>query len=138
MIQVRYKGDYLPKKATSGSAAFDLSCTEAVRLEPGCVSRVPLGIRSSLMEGDVLLLFIRSGLAAKGLLLANGVGVVDSDYRGEICALIFNSNSSPVQLEAGQRVAQAMLVSLPYAHWMPVHELPDSPRGEGGFGSTGI
>lgn len=137
MVEVRYVGDYRPEHATKGSAAFDLKSTASLRLPPGCVTRVPLGMRVALNEGDVLLLTIRSGLASKGLLLANGIGVIDSDYRGEIAALIFNSTTTEVWVEEGQRVVQCMITTLPFTHWVPVHELPPSSRGEGGFGSTG-
>ena len=85
----------------------------------------------------VMLLFIRSGTAKKGLVLANGVGVIDSDYRGDVCALVHNTTAQPIEIERGQRIAQFIILPLPVVSLVPVQSLSTTARGEGGFGSTG-
>lgn len=132
----------LPTKGTTGAAGFDLVSAD-VKLE-GSVYVINTGLRTSFPEGYVLLVFARSGLARKlGLHLVNGVGVIDSDYRGDI-QLMMRSNELDVStreilqaLAPGSRVAQAMLVPLPIVNWIEVDSLDESIRGEGGFGSTG-
>ena len=132
----------LPTKGTTGAAGFDLVSAD-VKLE-GNVYVVNTGLRTSFPEGYVLLVFARSGLARKlGLHLVNGVGVIDSDYRGDI-QLMMRSSELDVStreilqaLAPGSRVAQAMIVPLPLVNWTEVDSLDESIRGEGGFGSTG-
>ncbi len=131
-----------PIKGTTGAAGFDLVSAD-VKLE-GSIYVVNTGLRTAFPEGYVLLVFARSGLARRlGLHLVNGVGVIDSDYRGDI-QLMMRSNELDVStqeilqaLSPGNRVAQAMLVPLPVVEWTEVSTLDDSVRGTGGFGSTG-
>ena len=132
----------LPTKGTTGAAGFDLVSAD-VKLE-GNVYVVNTGLRTSFPEGYVLLVYPRSGLARKlGLHLVNGVGVIDSDYRGDI-QLMMRSSEIGVRtdeimqaLQPGSRVAQAILTPLPMVQWTEVSTLDDSARGTGGFGSTG-
>lgn len=132
----------LPTKGTDGAVGFDLVSAD-VKLE-GSVYVVNTGLRTSFPEDYVMLVFARSGLARKlGLHLVNGVGVIDSDYRGDI-QLMMRSNELDVStreilqaLAPGSRVAQAILTPLPVVEWTEVSTLDDSVRGAGGFGSTG-
>lgn len=132
----------IPTKGTTGAAGFDLVSAD-VKLE-GNVYVVNTGLRTSFPEGYVLLVYPRSGLARRlGLHLVNGVGVIDSDYRGDIQLMMRSSeldvstNEIMQALSPGSRVAQAILTPLPMVEWTEVSTLDDSVRGTGGFGSTG-
>lgn len=131
----------LPRYATAGAAAMDLSAClpgEEVTLAPGARALLPTGIAVAVPSGHVGLLFARSGLAVKqGLTLSNGVGVIDSDYRGELKVGLVNLGREPYTLRHGERIAQ--LAILPVVQTQPVEteELGGTARGTGGFGSTG-
>lgn len=129
----------LPAFATAGSACFDFCTLEGFRLEPGRHKVVRTGLAVQLPPQHVLLLFIRSGLALRlGVSLANSVGVVDSDYRGEIkLALSLPPRFLPVQFQPGERVAQGLVLPAPALLLAESLELDLTERGEGGFGSTG-
>lgn len=131
----------LPSYATPGSAAMDLrACvSEPVVIAPGARVVVPSGIAIALPSAEyVALLFARSGLAAKGgVCLANGVGVIDSDYRGEIGVALLNTGSDPYTILPGDRIAQLMVTPAVQPAVELVEELPETTRGAGGFGSTG-
>ena len=126
----------VPEYQTSGSAACDLvSCGDVVIPARGR-AMVPTGI-SVECEGVAVLLFARSGLAVKkGISLANGVGVVDSDYRGEIMVGLMNNTDEDYAVSEGDRVAQMMFVPVVQAVFEEASELSDTDRGAGGFGST--
>jgi len=132
-----------PVKGTPGAAAVDLVSAE-VKIEGDHIV-VNTGLSTAFQPGFVLLVFGRSGYARKhGIHLANGVAVIDSDYRGDI-QLIFRYPDDSAEarrialdlLSPGNRVAQAMLVPLPVTQWEEAIELDNTHRGEGGFGSTG-
>ena len=127
----------IPEYKTPGSAACDLvSCGDVVIPRRGR-AMVPTGI-SVECRGAAVLLFARSGLAVKqGIALANGVGVVDSDYRGEIMVGLINNTDADSTVSAGDRVAQMMFVPVLTAEFEETDALSDTDRGEGGFGSTG-
>ena len=131
----------LPRFATAGAACMDLcACIdEAVPLAAGDRRLVPTGIAIALPSADyAALVFARSGLGIKqGLCLSNGVGVIDSDYRGECFIALHNDAEEPRTVRTGERIAQ--LVLLPYLpiEFDEVADLPETARGEGGFGSTG-
>ena len=131
----------LPKFATPGSAAMDLlACIDSpVTLDPGARQTVPTGIAIALPSADyVALVFARSGLGIKqGVCLSNGVGVIDSDYRGEIAVGLVNLSDAPYTVQPGDRIAQLMVTPVvqPRVHLVP--ELDETERGAGGFGSTG-
>ena len=131
----------LPSYATPGAAAMDLrACVaEPVVIAPGARVVVPSGIAIALPSAEyVALLFARSGLAAKGgVCLANGVGVIDSDYRGEIGVALLNTGSDPYTILPGDRIAQLMVTPVVQPAVELVEELPETTRGAGGFGSTG-
>lgn len=132
----------MPKYATEGSAAMDLhACCDAPIIIPAqSRSGVPTGIAIELPGPDlVALIFPRSGLASKhGISLSNAVGVIDSDYRGEIICLVKNDSNREFVIQPGDRIAQIAFFPICRVNWEEVSELGETKRGEGGFGSTGI
>lgn len=112
---------------------------EPVELAPGERRLIPTGIAIALPSPDlVALVYARSGLAAKhGIALANGVGVVDSDYRGEILCPLYNGGSEPFVVNPGDRIAQLVVTPVLGIRWREAERLPSTERGSGGFGSTG-
>jgi len=132
----------LPNYATSGSAAMDLrAClSEALTVQPGETVLVPSGIAISIHDPNlVALLMPRSGLGIKhGIVLANTIGVIDSDYQGEIGIGIFNRSTTAYTIEPGERICQMMFVPVTQVSLAVVDEFSkDSARGAGGFGHTG-
>ena len=131
----------LPKFATAGAACMDLcACIDApVTLEAGARALIPTGIAIALPSADyVALVFARSGLGIKqGVCLSNGVGVIDSDYRGEIGVGLVNLGQSAYTVQPGDRIAQLMVTPVVQPTGVQVSELDDTDRGAGGFGSTG-
>lgn len=131
-----------PQYATSGAAGVDLrACLDSsLVLQPGEIKRIPTGLAIELPHAGIgAFIFARSGLASKhGLALANGVGVIDSDYRGEIQIAMINLGSSPYEIKDGERIAQMVFLPIYLAEFQRVEELEDTTRGIGGFGSTGI
>ena len=143
-MQIKYKilteGATAPSYGTKYSAGADLYnlADSAVELAPGETKLVHTGIALEIPEGYVGLIFARSGLATKrGLAPANKVGVIDSDYRGEIMVALHNHSSVPQSVEGGERVAQICIVPFLKAEFEVTDELSETARGEGGFGSTG-
>ena len=143
-LQVKRTNPYsiLPRYATAGAAAMDLSAClleEPVTLEPGQRAMIPTGIAVALPALHVGLVFARSGLATKqGIALANGVGVIDSDYRGEVKVALINLSSEPVTIQHGERIAQLAVMPVVQVTPMEVDDLDETDRGAGGFGSTGL
>lgn len=134
---------HLPGRATAGSAGMDLrACTgeKGITLAPMERALVPTGIAIELpAENMVGLVFARSGLALReGLAMANGVGVIDSDYRGEISVPVVNLSQKPLHIANGQRIAQLLCVPVHLPEMMEIEELGETDRGAGGFGSTGV
>jgi len=131
----------IPKIATSGAAGMDLyACiTEKITVEPQKIAVIPTGIAIELPNPSVAaFVYARSGLGIKhGICLANGVGVIDSDYRGEICVGLCNVSDKPYTVEPFERVAQMVIAPVIVPTVTEVSELSDTARGEGGFGSTG-
>ena len=131
----------LPKKATTGSAGFDLyaDMEDEIRIEPGDLVKIPTGISISLPNSSyVALIFARSGLAVNhGITLSNGVGVVDSDYRGEIMVGLCNLSQKPYTIKPQERIAQMVVMPISNLSLLEVLRLGDTVRGENGFGSTG-
>lgn len=131
----------LPRYATPGAAAMDLTACidEAVTIAPRQLVTLPTGIAVALPSAEyVALVFARSGLGVKhGVSLSNGVGVIDSDYRGEIKVGLTNLSDVPYTIQPGDRVAQLAIVPVTQAHVTQVTELDETARGTGGFGSTG-
>ncbi len=128
-----------PAYATEFAAGADLYCAdEAVTVEPGKTVMVHTGLAMEIPTGLVGLIYARSGLACKkGLAPANKVGVIDSDYRGEIMVALHNHGEEIVSFERGERIAQIVFAPYFFAEFNQQDELEDTSRGEGGFGSTG-
>jgi dUTP pyrophosphatase len=129
----------LPSYAHPGDAGADLHTTIDVTLAPGERALVPTGLSIALPDGYVALVHPRSGLAARhGLSIVNAPGTVDAGYRGEIKVLLINHDpAEPVTLARGDRIAQLVVQRFERARFVEVGVLPDSPRGAGGYGSTG-
>ena len=129
----------LPEYAHPGDAGADLVAAESVRLEPGQRALVGTGVRIALPDGYAAFVVPRSGLAARhGITIVNAPGTVDAGYRGEIKVSLLNTDSSAgYDVSAGDRIAQLIIMPVIQARFLPVDELPDSVRGDGGFGSTG-
>lgn len=131
----------LPQFATPGSAAMDLrACLDGpVTLQAGARSVIPTGLAMALPSADyVALVFARSGLGIKkGVCLSNGVGVIDSDYRGEIAVGLVNLSGEDYTVQPGDRIAQLMVVPVVQPTVTLADELDETDRGSGGLGSTG-
>ncbi|MGG5821958.1 dUTP diphosphatase [Falsiroseomonas sp. HW251] len=130
----------LPSYATPGAAGMDLlaAVTEPLVIPPGGRTLVPTGLRIALPHGHELQVRPRSGLALKhGITVPNTPGTVDEDYRGELQVIVMNAGTEPFTVDRGMRIAQAVVAPVVRGSWKEVSELPDTSRGEGGFGSTG-
>lgn len=133
-------GVSLPSRATSGSAGFDLQAAidSPLTILPGKLISVPTGIAVQLPENSVGLLFGRSGLGVKhGITLSNSVGVIDSDYTGEIFVGLCNVSDEPYTIHPLDRIAQLTVMSFLPVNPVEVDSLDETERGSGGFGSTG-
>lgn len=131
----------LPAYATELSAGCDLlaAVDEPLTLAPMARAAVPTGLALALPPGFEAQVRPRSGLAFKaGLTVANAPGTIDADYRGELKVLLINLGAEPFVVERGMRIAQLVIARHAHAVWNPVDRLPDTARGQGGFGSTGI
>lgn len=138
-MRVRPEGQ-LPQARHPGDAGLDLHAAEGVRVKPGERAMVPTGVAVAIPDGYAGLVLPRSGLASKkGLTLANAPGLIDAGYRGEVtCAVVNLDPHEPVEISVGDRIAQLVIVFLPDVSPALVEELPETIRGTGGFGSTGV
>jgi dUTP pyrophosphatase len=137
-----FRPDYVPRYATAGAAGMDLhACIrEPLTLAPGARVRVPTGIALQFPHAGVVgLVYARSGLAWRhGVGLPNGVGVIDSDYTGEIQVLLTNFSDVPFVIHPGDRIAQIVFAPVYIARLQEVDAFTPTARGERGFGSTGV
>ena len=137
------RGMSAPEYATSGSAAVDLRAAleenEVITIQPGERYRIPTGVAISPESQDVVAVIAgRSGHGLKyGVTMANSIGVIDSDYRGEISVVLINHGAEPCEVRRGDRIAQMMFMPVMQAAFLPVDELDETERGAGGFGHTG-
>lgn len=139
-VKILREGARLPAYGTPEAAGADLyACLEApVTIQPGTSAFIPTGIALEVPRGCAGLIYARSGMACKrGLAPANKVGVVDSDYRGEITVVLFNHGSAPQTVEHGERIAQFIITPVRTPAYEMAEELSDTLRNAGGFGSTG-
>ena len=127
----------LPKQGTQGAAGIDFYLPQPVRFEPNRSKKVPLGVAVEIPEGYVMLLVPRSSTWKTPLRMPNSVGVIDSDYRGEVCALLRNTSDFTFSTDIGERLVQGVIVPVPSVQIKEVDELSETIRGGGGFGSTG-
>jgi dUTP pyrophosphatase len=140
-LQVKRFRGMLPRYMTPHSAGMDLfaSLEEEVTLSPGERRLIPTGVAIALPEGYEAQVRPRSGLALKqGVTLLNTPGTVDADYRGEIGAVMINLGDEPFVIRDGDRIAQLVVHQVCRAELQEVDELPESSRGTGGFGHTGL
>ncbi len=132
----------VPKQATTGSAGSDLyaALEEPLSIPAGAIRSIPTGIAAEPDTDSVaLLIFPRSGLASKhGITLANAIGLVDSDYRGEICVSLINLGKEAFTIEPGMRIAQLVASPILLPEIEVTDTLTETQRGAGGFGSTGL
>lgn len=131
----------LPEQATRHAAGIDLraAVSDTITLAPGARKLVPTGIAIALPHGFEAQIRPRSGLAIRhGLTCLNSPGTVDADYRGEIKVILANLGMEPVVIGRGERIAQMVIQQLPQVSFREVDALPDSDRGAGGFGHTGV
>lgn len=128
----------LPSYAKPGDAGADLRASHSGKIAPGKRLVVKTGVKIALPSGYVGLIHPRSGLAAKfGITVLNSPGTVDSGYRGEIMVTLLNTSEDDFRFKTGERIAQLVIQSYETARFVVVAELPDSDRGESGFGSSG-
>ena len=138
------RGMSMPAYATEGSAAVDLRAAieedAPLTLAPGARALVPTGVAIAPEGKDfVAVVAARSGMAVKhGICLANGIGVIDADYRGEILVGLLNTSAEPFTIRRGDRIAQMMFLPVAHADFLTVAALDATERGAGGFGSTGV
>ncbi len=131
----------LPSYATAHAAGLDLmaAVAEPVTLVPGQRAMIPTGIAIALPVGFEAQVRPRSGLAARhGVTILNSPGTIDADYRGEIKAILINFGDTPFVVEPKARIAQLIVAPVTQIRWDPADSLPETARGEGGFGSTGL
>ena len=131
----------LPQYATSQSAGLDLRANleESFTLKPLERRLVPTGLHIALPDGYEAQVRPRSGLAyKKGVTVLNAPGTIDADYRGDIGVILINMSNEDFVVEDGERIAQLVIAKYDQAEWIPVAELSETNRGEGGFGSTGV
>lgn len=129
----------LPEYKTKGAAGFDLAVRISAVIPPKEVLRVPLNIALEPPSGYMVMLAARSSLHKKGLMLAHGVGIVDSDFAGdkdEYIVPLYNFTDKPVSVEKGERLVQGLFKKYDKAEWEEVDDLGNETRG--GFGSTGL
>lgn len=140
-IQLFNEAVKIPTKGSAEAAGRDLYAHldgNNIMIQPHKTYKVPLGFSMAIPKGWVGLIFSRSGIVfKKGLRLANGVGVIDSDYRGEWAVMLHNDSDCTQIVEDGERIAQVIFVKYKDVVFYPVKELDDTERGDGGFGSTG-
>lgn len=133
-----FAGLELPEYASEGAAGMDVLAAEDVTLAPGARHGVATGLAVAIPPGFEIQVRPRSGLALKhGISVPNAPGTIDSDYRGEVKVILINHGSEPFEVRRGDRIAQLVLAPVTRADWLPVDELDETARGEGGFGSTG-
>lgn len=139
MIEVKIKlldGGIMPERKTKGAAAFDCYAREERMLIAPCI--IPLGFKMEIPEGYHAEIYPRSSIGLNSLLrMANSVGIIDADYRGEVGFIGESQNGNLVKIEKGQRIAQLIIKKNEDVDLVEVDELSDTERGEGGYGSSG-
>lgn len=128
----------LPTYETNGSAGMDVRSARDMEILPGEVALVPCGFSIAVPPGYEAQLRPRSGLALKhGITLMNSPGTIDSDFRGEVQAIVVNHSRTPFRIDVGMRIAQMVILPIIQVEWDEVSSLDETSRGVGGFGHTG-
>ena len=125
----------IPIHATAEAAGFDIYSLQDITLQPGETTKVSTGIAFEIPIGYYVRIEDRSGMAMKGI--HKVAGIVDSDYRGEVCIVLINTTKNPYKIEKHDRIAQGILTPVHQAIFTETQELTETQRGEGGFHSTG-
>lgn len=131
----------LPEYQTSGAAGMDIRAfvPSDIKIKPGEVKLVPTGLYLEIPKGYEIQVRARSGLALKNSIgVANGIGTIDSDYRGELCVILVNFGQNEFVVKNGDRIAQIVLNKYEPIEFVVDEELSSTERGEGGFGSSGV
>lgn len=131
----------LPEYQTSGAAGMDIRAfvPSDIKIKPGEVKLVPTGLYLEIPKGYEIQVRARSGLALKNSIgVANGIGTIDSDYRGELCVILVNFGQNEFVVKNGDRIAQMVLNKYEPIDFVVDEELSSTERGEGGFGSSGV
>ena len=139
-VQILAVGEFIPSAALPGDAGSDLRASEAVMIPAGGRATVGTGLSIALPRGYAAFVVPRSGLASKhGITIVNSPGTVDAGYRGEIRVTLLNTDTeASFEVAVGDRIAQLIVMPVSTPVFVPVDRLPESHRGSGGFGSTGI
>ncbi|MCI7248685.1 MAG: dUTP diphosphatase [Clostridiales bacterium] len=140
-IRIKSLSGVLPQYETAGAAGMDIRAylDEPVTINPGERALVPTGLFMEIPEGYEVQIRARSGLAIKkGIGLVNGIGTIDSDYRGEVKVPLINWGQEPFTVSNGERIAQMVAAAYIKAEIEPAEELSETERGAGGFGHTGV
>ncbi|MDO4834134.1 MAG: dUTP diphosphatase [Bacillota bacterium] len=141
IIRIRSLSGEYPSYETEGSAGMDIRAflDEPVTIMPWKRSLISTGLFMEIQPGFEVQIRARSGLAVKhGIGLVNGIGTIDSDYRGEVKVALVNMSDEPFIVNSGDRIAQMVVAGLPEVKIVPSEELSETDRGKGGFGHTGI
>jgi dUTP pyrophosphatase len=140
VVEIPIRAENPPSYAHADDAGADLRAAEAVEIAPGERALIGTGVSIALPEGYAAFVVPRSGLAAKhGITVLNTPGTVDAGYRGEVKVTLLNTDREhSFRVEPGDRIAQVIFMPVSRALFVPVEELPESERGAGGFGSTGV
>lgn len=139
VVKVKYinGNPYVPVYSTEGSVCADVRATQDYTIKPKQVIKIPLGIAVEIPKGYEIQVRNRSSLGKNGLIVPNGIGTIDTDYRGEINMLFYNLNDTDYEIKAGDKICQLAIQKATTMIFKTVSELSETERGEGGFGSTG-
>lgn len=141
IIKIKSLSGSIPEYETDGAAGMDIKAylDEQVIIEPGERKLIPTGLFMEIEKGYEVQIRARSGLALKkGICLANGIGTIDSDYRGEVGVILVNLGSEAFAVNNGDRIAQMVVLKYEKADVIQAEELSETERGDGGFGHTGV
>lgn len=136
-VKTTDKNVLLPKYQTKGASCMDVYANASVTLPPLQATIIPTGLIVELPQDVEMLVRARSGLSTKNILVANGIGTIDEDYRGEVGVILINLNNVPKNIDKGDRIAQVSFAHVIKADWEEVETVSETERGSGGFGSTG-
>jgi len=128
----------IPEYTREGDAAMDIRAIKDYKLWPKETKMIETGLAVEVPKDFVMHVYSRSGLAYKGIFLGNAVGVIDSNYRGEICVILHNSTDRPFEISMHDRVAQICIDRVVDFNFVETGELSDTNRGTAGFGSSGV
>ena len=141
IIKIKSLSGSIPEYETDGAAGMDIKAylDEQVIIEPGERKLIPTGLFMEIEKGYEVQIRARSGLALKkGICLANGIGTIDSDYRGEVGVILVNLGNEAFAVNNGDRIAQMVVLKYEKADVIQAEELSETERGDGGFGHTGV